>query len=561
MAEQTYQQLNGDKNRIQRSISYVKRGINTNKKFAQGSQYTKELRDKSLADLKKDYKELKQLEEELKKITDSLSEIAKQERADKGAKDVSSIENKYSELQNSLTLQLNPNSKSSKDIQKKMDSLVNDYTSALTDVTGRAVSSAAARAKLTGTNAPSFGTPAVDTSVNAGQTPVQSGEAKLNNSTASDLSKNPSSNSGGSKKSTGKNTVDNNGYTLNPVTGEKIKISDIKPQIPGDVTSKTTIGPNVIDTTGAKKDAGLEQASALDLAGTLFEHVPSLKALLDSYVKEGWTNTRFLQELRNDAWYKKNSAEIKARYTQLYNYQDLVASGQADGSTDYEKQIRTLKDQVLNKARTMGSGLASDPAAIQRAAENMYITNTGIEDALTTNILAAAIRPIGSIIGGKPTEGYSGKALQDYQTIQAAAKANGFSIADIIPGGASEQQVLQGIATGAIDVNRIAQDARKLAAQGQPQYVRDLLGQGYNLDQVYAPYRQTMANILEIGDPNQIDLNDPTLRNAITDKGDMNLYDFKKALRQDNRWQYTDTAKQEVSTAALSVLRDFGFQG
>jgi hypothetical protein len=70
-----------------------------------------------------------------------------------------------------------------------------------------------------------------------------------------------------------------------------------------------------------------------------------------------------------------------------------------------------------------------------------------------------------------------------------------------------------------------------------------------------------MANILEIGDPNQISLNDPTLRNAITDKGDMNLYDFKKALRQDNRWQYTDTAKQEVSTAALSVLRDFGFQG
>ena len=309
------------------------------------------------------------------------------------------------------------------------------------------------------------------------------------------------------------------------------------------------------------KAAGLNQAAALDLAGTLFEHVDSLKILLDNYVKQGWSNTRFLQELRNDAWYKKNSAEIKARYTQLYNYQDLVASGQADGSTDYEKQINTLKDQITKKAREMGSGLASDPAAIQRAAENMYITNTGIDDALTTNILASAIRPIGSTIAGKPTEGYSGKALQDYQTLQGIAKSNGFSMADIIPGGSNEQQVLQNIAMGAIDVNRIAQDARRLAAQGQPQYVRDLLGQGYNLDQVYAPYRQTMANILEIGDPNQIDLNDPTLRMAISDKGDMNLYDFKKALRQDNRWQYTDTAKQEVSTAALSVLRDFGFQG
>ena len=107
----------------------------------------------------------------------------------------------------------------------------------------------------------------------------------------------------------------------------------------------------------------------------------------------------------------------------------------------------------------------------------------------------------------------------------------------------------------------MAQDARKLAAQGQPQYVRDLLSQGYNLSQVYAPYRQTMANILEIGDPDQIDLNDPTLRMAITDKGDMNVYDFKKALKKDNRWQYTENARQEVSDAALSVLRDFGFQG
>jgi hypothetical protein len=323
----------------------------------------------------------------------------------------------------------------------------------------------------------------------------------------------------------------------------------------------TTAGDSGLSTD--KKVAGLEAAAKLELAGTLFEHVDSLKSILDKYLdpKNGWTDARFLQEIRNDPWYKKNSQEIKARYTQLYNYQDLVASGQAQGTTDYEKQIRTLKDEVLKKAREMGSGLASDPAAIQRVAENMYITNTGIEDALTTNLIAAAIRPIGGTIGGKPTEGYSGTALANYQLIQDAARKNGFTVADIIPGGSNEQQVLQGIATGAIDVNRIAQDARRLAAQGQPQYVRDLLGQGYNLEQIYSPYRQTMANILEIGDPNQISLNDPTLRMAITDKGDMNLYDFKKALRQDNRWQYTDTAKQEVSTAALSVLRDFGFQG
>jgi hypothetical protein len=70
-----------------------------------------------------------------------------------------------------------------------------------------------------------------------------------------------------------------------------------------------------------------------------------------------------------------------------------------------------------------------------------------------------------------------------------------------------------------------------------------------------------MANVLEIGDPNQIDLNDPVLRSAITEKGDMNLFDFKRQLRQDQRWQYTAQAREDVSTAAFQVLRDFGFQG
>jgi hypothetical protein len=69
-----------------------------------------------------------------------------------------------------------------------------------------------------------------------------------------------------------------------------------------------------------------------------------------------------------------------------------------------------------------------------------------------------------------------------------------------------------------------------------------------------------MANILELNE-GQIDLTDPTLRMAINDKGDMNLYDYSKALRQDSRWQYTGNAREEVSDAALTVLRNFGFQG
>lgn len=325
----------------------------------------------------------------------------------------------------------------------------------------------------------------------------------------------------------------------------------------GDGTPKT---PPLTDAQQREEALNVAAETNFALPETIFNNVPSLKAILDRYVKEDWTPDKLRKAIRDDIWFRKNSTEIKARFVQLYNYRDLVATGQADGSTDYEKQISTLERKIADKARQMGSGIASDPAALRKAAENMYITNVGIDDAMATDLIASAIRPIGSTLGGKGTEGYSGQALKDYQAIQDIARSNGFRVKDIVPGGQSEQQVLQGIATGRIDANRIAQDARKLAAQGQPEYVRDLLGQGYNLDQVYAPYRQTMANLLEIN-ADEIDLNDSTLRSAISDKGDMNIYDFKKTLKADKRWQYTENAKSEVSDMTLKILRDFGFQG
>jgi hypothetical protein len=330
-----------------------------------------------------------------------------------------------------------------------------------------------------------------------------------------------------------------------------------KPNKQGTPTPKASVV-----TDAAQREEALNVAAGQDFAlpETIFNNVPSLKAILERYVKEDWTPDKLRKAIRDDVWFRKNSAEIKARYVQLYNYQDLVKSGQAQGTTDYEKQITTLERQIADKARAVGSGIASDPAALRKAAENMYITNVGIDDPMTIDFIAAAIRPIGSTIAGKPTLGYSGQALKDYQELQSVARANGFKISDIVPGGQTEQQVLQGIATGRIDANRIAQDARKLAAQGRPEYVRDLLGQGYNLDQIYSPYRQTMANVLELN-PDEIDLNDPSLGVAINDKGDMNLSEFKRVLRQDSRWQYTNQAKEEVSNIALKVLKDFGFQG
>ena len=300
-----------------------------------------------------------------------------------------------------------------------------------------------------------------------------------------------------------------------------------------------------------------------NLPDIIFSNVDSLGKILAQYVNGEIDLDRFRQNIENDVWYRQNSKEIKARYLQQFNYKDLVKSGNAKGTTDYEQSIAKITNALIAKARTLGAAL--DEGQAKLIAEDLYIHNQDADDSVVTRRLVSGIRPISGMIAGKVTEGYSGQALKDYQALQALAKANGFSLSDILPRDAAgnpmtAEGTLKGLALGEIDSTRIAQDVRKLAAIGQPQYVRDLLGQGYDLENIYAPYKRTMANILEL-DTSQIDLNDPTLRGAINEKGDMNIYDFQKALRKDSRWQYTKNAKDEVASSTLQVLRDFGFQG
>jgi hypothetical protein len=325
------------------------------------------------------------------------------------------------------------------------------------------------------------------------------------------------------------------------------------------------------DKTVGGYDAALALAQEkYNLPDILFSNVKTLGDLLDRYVnadsygKDGIADiNQFIQLVKNDPWYRTNSEEIKTRYLQKFNYDDLVKSGNAKGTTDYEQQIAKITNDLIKRARTLGSAI--DEGQAKLIAEDLYIHNQELDDAVVTRRLVNFIRPIAGMIAGKVTEDYSGLALENYQGLQEIARRNGYKLQDILPRGVdgkpmSAEDTLKRIALGELDPTRLEQDVRKLAAVGQPQFVRDLLGQGIDLEEIYAPYRKTMGNILELN-PDQIDLNDPTLRMGINDKGDVNLYDYAKELRKDSRWQYTGNAREAVSDSALTVLRNFGFQG
>jgi hypothetical protein len=291
--------------------------------------------------------------------------------------------------------------------------------------------------------------------------------------------------------------------------------------------------------------------------------------LLQEAVAGGWDNAKFRSKLELTKWWQKNAPALRTRIIDREKYNDLKAAGEDVSKSEYGLYLAKKMREVKADAKKIAGVTLTDEQA-QSVASKIYDGFLDDDPLAVTALITPFISKVTSIVGtgtGKAQTGFSGDALKNYQTLQELAKRNGFTIKDILPnisaitaGGDLETAVLRGLADGSLDINRIAQDARMLAASGQPKYVRDLLNQGYDLEGIYAPYRQTMASTLEL-DPNQIDLNDPTLRMGITDKGDMNLYDFKKAIRQDNRWQYTGSAKEEVSNAALKVLQDFGFQG
>jgi hypothetical protein len=306
-----------------------------------------------------------------------------------------------------------------------------------------------------------------------------------------------------------------------------------------------------------------------DLPDYIFNLDSELGDLLVEAVNNNWEPEKFASALKLTKWVQKNSENLRKRIIARAKHNELRAAGEDVSKTEYAQDTASLRRSVQDRARRMGSVLTDEQ--LDQVVGKIYDGFLDNDSVAIDRFIAPYIGKITSIVGtGLGTGGgqatYTGEALTNYQELQRIAKANGLKLEDILPklsvpkDSTLENVVLQKLALGELDPNAIAQTARQFAAQGQPDYVRKLLNQGYDLEQVYAPYRSIMASTLEI-DPNQVDLNDPTLRGAITNEGDMNIYDFKKLLRKDSRWDMTENARQEVSSTVYGILRDFGFQG
>jgi len=152
-----------------------------------------------------------------------------------------------------------------------------------------------------------------------------------------------------------------------------------------------------------------------------------------------------------------------------------------------------------------------------------------------------------------------GEIGANYNTLRNIARRNGIAetMLPSVLGFDTVEDIIKAI-QGGERIDTFERKLRNYAKTAMPDYVKGLLDQGQDLEDIIGPYRSVMSDELELP-YNSIDITDRYMQEGLAKN--TNLADFRRMLRKDTRWQYTDRARQEVSSATLGILRDFGFQG
>lgn len=270
--------------------------------------------------------------------------------------------------------------------------------------------------------------------------------------------------------------------------------------------------------------------------------------------KDDYTAQRFLNELQQTKWWQSNAGELRQRqfyknqYDEMRRTADPATVARLDQTTEYGRGLANAKQAIADAAKQFGATVGAEE--LDMLARQIY--DLGYEN--KPALVGAAIRGKIKYTPGGVLGGAAGEALR---TLETTAAANGIDLQRQF--GNNLQGWLQNINQGE-SVETYKQIIRERAKLGLPDKVASLVDRGVDLETIYDPYKQMMAAVLEVN-PETIKLDDPTLRMAIGPDKEMSLFDYQRTLRKDPRWQYTNNARQEVSTVAQQVLRDFGFQG
>lgn len=291
----------------------------------------------------------------------------------------------------------------------------------------------------------------------------------------------------------------------------------------------------------------LQQNQALDAENKLAEYGyaygliqsdPSLQALFQDFLDAGssWEQPKLEAELRNTDWYKNNTLAKR-------NYEILRTGDPAE----FQALQGRYTDWVKEQARLLGATISDEQA--KGYADRLM--SGGLDPNKASQIIASTLVDYNSA----DLLGRAG-ALQDDLVARNRMMGNILNPSQI-------NNYVKQILTNQLTESDVLDSIKRTAASTYTNF-SDRIMAGESIQDIASPYKKLMQDYLELAD---VDINDSLMLDALSGKGEKggmkyaSLSDFRKAVKSDPRWQYTDNARESYFNIGQKILKDFGFLG
>jgi hypothetical protein len=289
----------------------------------------------------------------------------------------------------------------------------------------------------------------------------------------------------------------------------------------------------------------IEEYGYIDL---IFSTEPELRKLIETAVKEKWTNNRFRNSFSGTQWFQKNSSSIQARGFYQRQYDELVKAGKDTSGTEYARGLDTTKAS-LERSLT-DRGITYDATQLDSWAKELYNSanennKAYVDRWLNTRISFTPGKEKGDVAtNAADLRSYSNKQGFNFDTDFGTAKVTGWM-----------QRLDRGESQEAIK-----REIEMQAMIGQPESVKALMKQGLTLQDVYTPYTNSFSK--KLGKTNA-NWRDPWIsQNILNDKGELvTNWEFEKKLTRHPDYEFGEEANDLAYKNILQIKRDFGLEG
>lgn len=299
-------------------------------------------------------------------------------------------------------------------------------------------------------------------------------------------------------------------------------------------------GAGDISTTGNAADF-TAQLNAAGFAKALLNSDPSLKAIFEEAISQGWYKSdtglsRFQAAIRNTKWWTSRS-DAQRKF-------DEMSFGD---SATLHAQIGQEADSI--KAQAAQDGITLTGADAWNAAK--IALRNGMTDQEVANTISTHF-------AYNPDQAYTGKSGSAIDAIKQMAADYYVPVTD-----AQMQKWVQQVDAGTLDPNSLSDYFKQQATSLFPN-LKQQLDAGQTVKSVADSYKSLMAQTLEL-DPNGIADNDPTVMKALQYKDPssgeqttMPLWQYQQQLKQDPRWLQTENAHNSLVGATQDLMKQWG---